>query len=178
MVILDLAKRSFRLFFVLLCGLALDHCAFAQFTTATLNGTVVDQAGVPVPGTKVAVQNVETGFSQESISNDSGEYLFSRLPVGSYKLTAEKTGFATYVQTGIQLSVDQAVTERIVLSLQSVSQQVTVSADASIVGSSAACSGCYFLTSLSAGSGALFSRACWIVFANPKPPRDEIACAN
>ncbi len=109
-----------------------DHLA-AQFTTATLSGNVVDQSGAAIPGAKVAVQNVDTGFTQTASTGPAGDYLFARLPIGKYKLTVEKEGLQTYVQSGIELDVSQTATQKVVMTVGAVSQQVTVTGDASIV---------------------------------------------
>jgi hypothetical protein len=104
-----------------------------QFTTASLSGSVVDQSGASVPDAKVTVQNIDTGFTQTITSGSSGDYLFPRLPIGRYKLTVEKEGMATYVQSGIQLDVSQAATQKVTLNVGAVSQQVAVNGDASLV---------------------------------------------
>jgi hypothetical protein len=65
----------------------------AQFTTASLNGLIVDPSGAAVPGAKVSIRNTETGFNLTTTTGDTGLYLFPRLPVGSYTLTAERAVF-------------------------------------------------------------------------------------
>src|SRR5215469_821912 len=71
----------------------------AQFTTASLSGIVTDASGASIPGATVTVMNLDTGFRQTVASGATGEYLFPRLPIGAYKLTVEKSGFSTYVQS-------------------------------------------------------------------------------
>lgn len=105
----------------------------AQFTTASLSGTVADQSGASVPDAKVTVQNTDTGFTQTVNTGAAGDYLFPRLPVGKYKLTVEKEGLQTYVQSGIELTVSQTATQKVAMSVGAVSQQVTITGDASVV---------------------------------------------
>ena len=62
----------------------------AQFTTASLSGTVTDQSGASVPEAKVTVQNTDTGFTQTVNSGPAGDYLFTRLPIGKYTLRGGK----------------------------------------------------------------------------------------
>lgn len=104
-----------------------------QFTTASLSGNVADPSGAVIPDAKVTVQNVDTGFTQTVNTGPAGDYLFTRLPVGNYKLTVEKSGFAPYVQAGIQLAVNQTATQAITLNVGALSQQVAVTGDASLV---------------------------------------------
>src|SRR2546425_1689164 len=108
--------------------------AYAQYTTASFGGNVVDSNNAVLPQSRVIVRNVDTGFSQSATTDQSGAFLFPRLPVGSYELRVERTGFSTYVQTGITLAVDQAATQTVVMQIGQVSEEVTVQADAELVG--------------------------------------------
>ena len=65
----------------------------AQFTTASLDGTVVDPSGAAVPDASIRMENTETGLIRNTRSGPDGHYLFPALPVGVYKLTVEKSGF-------------------------------------------------------------------------------------
>src|SRR5260370_13962263 len=104
-----------------------------ESTPASLGGTVTDTSGAPVAGTKVAVRNTETGFSLTTNSGDDGGFLFPRMPVGSYELAADKPGFSTYVQKGIQLTVNQLASQTIVLQVGQVSDRITLEANADLV---------------------------------------------
>ena len=67
-----------------LLALTLSAVANAQYTTASLGGTVTDSTSAPVAATKITVRNTETGFSLTTNSGDDGGFLFPRLPVGAY----------------------------------------------------------------------------------------------
>ena len=96
---------------VLMMGLFAGLPLFAQYTTASLSGRVLDPTGAAVPGAVVTVQNTEPGITRTVNSATDGHYLFPALPVGNYSLSVAKTGFQTYVQSGIVLSVNQAATQ-------------------------------------------------------------------
>ncbi len=113
--------------------LLLPNGLIGQYTTASLGGTVVDMSGAAVPSARVTVQNMDSGFTQSFNTGFTGDYLFSRLPVGKYKMTVEKEGLTTYVQSGIELTVNQAATQTVTMTVGSISQQITVSGDASLV---------------------------------------------
>jgi hypothetical protein len=124
------------IFVFLVVGVApflVPNLVIGQFTTASLSGTVADITGGAIPDAKVTVQNADTGFTQTVASGATGDYLFSRLPVGNYKLTVEKQGMTTYVQSGIRLEVNQAATQKVTMTVGAVSQEVSVAADASLV---------------------------------------------
>ncbi|MFT4112605.1 TonB-dependent receptor domain-containing protein [Silvibacterium sp.] len=107
--------------------------AMAQYTTAKLSGIVTDNSGAAVPGAAVSVEQIGTGYKQAIRTGSTGEYLFPSLPVGVYRLTVEMANFTTYVQNGIVLSVGQSPTQNVALQVGSVNQQVTVTANASLV---------------------------------------------
>lgn len=107
--------------------------AQAQYTTASLAGTVVDPSGAAVPGAKITVTNINTGLTRTNQTGSDGSFLYASLPVGPYSLTVQKTGFVTYVQKGIVLTVNQTASVSVSLKLGQVSSQVTVSANTETV---------------------------------------------
>jgi hypothetical protein len=78
-----------------LCGLLLfmlSLTAHAQFK-AGIQGTVKDSSGGLVPGARIILINLENNKTQETETSDEGYYRVSNLAPGTYKLTAEKTGY-------------------------------------------------------------------------------------
>jgi len=114
---------------ILCCSLQL----LAQYTTASLDGSVSDESWALVPAARVTVRNVDTGFKQTTSSDSSGAFLFSRLPVGRYELQVEKEGFSTYLQAGITLAVNQDASVRVALKLGKLAEHVTVEANTELV---------------------------------------------
>ncbi|MBI3695392.1 MAG: TonB-dependent receptor [Acidobacteria bacterium] len=113
----------------------------AQFTTASLGGTVRDSTGAFIPDARVTVRNTETGFVQNVATDATGSFLFSRLPVGNYELRVEKQGFTGYVQSGMQLTVDRMATQNVTLQVGAVTEQVTVQAEAELIQTRTAAAG-------------------------------------
>ncbi|HYR43495.1 MAG TPA: TonB-dependent receptor [Terriglobia bacterium] len=107
--------------------------AWAQSTTAQINGTVKDPSGAVLPGVEVTVTQTATGAKRSTVSNETGNYVLASLPLGPYMLQAELPGFKAYVQTGIVLQVDANPTINVVLQIGQVSEQVEVQADAGLV---------------------------------------------
>jgi hypothetical protein len=127
--------RRFALEALLCCAvitlLALPGAA--QFTTASLGGRVTDPSGAAIPGAHVTVRNTGTGFTQTVTTVATGAYLFPNLPVGSYDLTLRSTGFRSYIQHGITLTVNQAATQNVTLQVGQITQQITVRSNTSLV---------------------------------------------
>src|SRR5437764_10301671 len=124
---------NYRAFRCAILGLLLAICASAQFTTASLSGLLLDASGASLPDAQITVRNVDTGFSLTIKSDADGSFLFSRLPVGTYQMTVEKPGFTTYVQSGIQLSVNQNANLTVTMQVGQLLDKVTVEANAELV---------------------------------------------
>src|ERR1700726_4893517 len=67
---------------ILVLGVQLITPAAAQYTTASLGGTVQDPAGAVIPGAAVTVENEDTGLSRTATSQPDGTFLIPALPVG------------------------------------------------------------------------------------------------
>jgi len=128
-------KRRTRLFFM--GALLFASCSFglAQ-VSASINGRTIDASGASIPQTVVTVVSQETGVARTVTADDSGNYRILSLPVGRYQLKAEKPGFKTAVETGVNLTVGQEAELNLTLEVGELQQQVTVSAELPLVNTS------------------------------------------
>jgi hypothetical protein len=119
-----------RVFSALLLSLFVSSAAFAQSTAAngSIEGTIVDTAGGVLPGVTVTVVHVETGTERSTVTNEKGLYRASLLPLGTYRVSAELQGFKKFEQTGIKLSVGEAAVVNVTMSVGTLSETITVSA--------------------------------------------------
>lgn len=117
---------SGRLSVIFLCILGLSFFPVEAQVSANLSGRVTDPAGAAVPGASVTANNLDTGNSRTTLTNQAGEYQLFELPVGRYEVRASKDGFAEKVRTGILLVVGQDATADLSLQVGEVKQQVTV----------------------------------------------------
>jgi hypothetical protein len=76
----------------------------AQLVTGDILGTVTDSTGAVIPDAKVTVHNTGTGYTRSVESSKAGEYTFTQLQIGTYKVTVEAKGFKTFSQTGLVLA--------------------------------------------------------------------------
>src|SRR5881296_1280741 len=88
------------LFAMVLVVLVAAIPGFAQLPTGTILGTVKDASGALVPGAAVTAQNLETGTSRSTLTNETGAYRLAALPVGRYDLRVELAGFKATTQRG------------------------------------------------------------------------------
>src|SRR5678815_2046768 len=101
--------------------------------TAQINGLVKDSSGAVLPGVEVTATQTSTGVSRQSVSDERGNFVLPNLPIGPYKVEATLPGFRTFVQTGIQLGVNQNPNLSITLEVGQVSQEVEVQANVTLV---------------------------------------------
>ena len=77
--------------------------------TGSIAGVVTDSSGAVVPGAQVTATNTGTSASRSIQSSESGAYSIANLPVGSYTVSFEKTGFKPMKFDGVTVSVAQTV---------------------------------------------------------------------
>ena len=80
---------------VLSLAVALAADAAAQTTTGTISGRVADAQGLPLPGVTVTAASSNLQGIRTAATSANGDYIFTGLPSGTYKLTFELSGFQT-----------------------------------------------------------------------------------
>ena len=103
---------------------------FAQ--TTSFQGAVSDGQGALTPGAIVSLKKTDTGAQRQSITDDRGEFNFSQVQPGEYRVEATKPGFRTF-GSSVRLQVDTPSTLSIRLELGTVSEVVNVEAVATVV---------------------------------------------
>ncbi len=114
-------------------ALAATIPALAQTELATLTGLVTDPSGAVLRGATIRVTNEATNISASTPSNDSGRYVLPSLRPGVYRVETSLAGFRKQVQSGVTLQVNQTARLDIALQVGDVSEQVTVTAEASLL---------------------------------------------
>ena len=133
---MTLKFRSFRLY--LLVAFAVFLFGFtnlplqAQTDTGRVTGIVEDTTEAIIPGATVTVENAQTSTKQTATTDSTGNFNFSGLPRGLYKITASMNGFLTTTQNfELQVSQTQTITFR--LNAGGSSQTIEVTSAAPIV---------------------------------------------
>jgi hypothetical protein len=125
------ALRALILATLFVSGAAM--AAHAQETTGTITGAAKDQTGAVLPGVTVTVKYLQTGATQEFVTNESGLYTAPLLQPGDYEVTFALSGFQTRVVKGIQLHVNDRLEVNGQLGVSNVSETVEVSAASQFV---------------------------------------------
>jgi hypothetical protein len=114
--------------------LAFGNLVFAQTRdTGAIFGTLADAQGAFVPGAQIRIENAATSQARTALTNESGAFLFSLLPPGSYSISVAQTGFRRYERRGIQLQANENVAVHVVLEVGDVQSTITVEGSASQV---------------------------------------------
>ena len=126
-----LRNSKLGVFVVLLLCSAI--AAEAQVSTAEIVGKVLDPSGAVVTGAKVTAKNKDTGFTRETVSTASGDFALTVLPVGTYKVTVEASGFATTVYEKVELGLGSKVNLDVNLKLGSGREVVIVTEETPLI---------------------------------------------
>jgi outer membrane receptor protein involved in Fe transport len=121
-----LVSCSTLLLFVLL----LPPNTLAQRINGAIVGTVTDASGAAVPAARVSIRDVNTSITRTFVTDDSGYYSAPQLPPGTYDVSVLKPGFSVASRTGVTLLVDSTARVDLTLTPGTVTEAVSVSAEA------------------------------------------------
>jgi Carboxypeptidase regulatory-like domain len=114
-------------------------CAYLQAqTSGRILGQVTDPSQAVIPDSRVTAESVATGVKRATVSDSQGRYVFSDLPIGVYRVSAEAKGFQTQAHTDVTLTVASTVTVNFPLAPGAVSETVQVTSEVEAVNTDAA----------------------------------------
>jgi len=124
---------SMSVFLFLLVSGGCAHLRAQSVAVAQIQGVISDPSGAAVPDAEIQATQTDTGLAVKTVSGSGGNYILPNLLVGPYSLVVSAKGFAGYAQSGIILHVGDKVRINVTLKLGTVTQQVNVVANASMV---------------------------------------------
>jgi outer membrane receptor protein involved in Fe transport len=114
--------------FILLLVVAAPAINAQVSATAEISGTVRDGGGLVLPAVSIKLESVSTGLSRTATTNEDGFYQIVGLAPGTYRLTAERSGFKTIAQSNVELIVSQRAAVDLTLEVGEVREVVEVAA--------------------------------------------------
>src|SRR2546422_5409771 len=114
----------------LVCML-LTVSVYGQTTNGSIQGTVTDSSGATLSRATVTARNLDTGLTNSTVTTDAGLYSLPNLPPGRYSVKVEATGLKKYEREGVTVQTGSTVSLDIEMQLGSVTETITVNADAS-----------------------------------------------
>ncbi|MDQ1406159.1 MAG: hypothetical protein QOG55_1788, partial [Acidobacteriaceae bacterium] len=118
---------------LLLTALSIAPHARAQSTGGRIRGTVVDPSGGAVSGANLALINQATNVTANTVSGNSGEYIFLEVPVGTYDIEVAQQGFKRYTRKGIIVNLNEVLSLDIPLQVGGSTESVEVTGTPPVV---------------------------------------------
>ncbi len=109
------------IFALLALALRSERVALAQAGTGSIRGLVTDASGAVVPDVQIEATNVGTRLKFTTTTTGAGIYTLSSLPIGNYRVVAQRVGFKQYVQGPVVIATASTTTLNIVLEVGEVS---------------------------------------------------------
>ncbi|MEP7364320.1 MAG: carboxypeptidase-like regulatory domain-containing protein [Acidobacteriota bacterium] len=99
---------------------------FAQDPRGSIIGRITDVTGAVVPNVAVRAENVQTGVSATTTTNEAGRYNIPYIIAGTYRVSAELTGFKRFVRDNVQVRVGESTEVTIPMEVGQVSESIEV----------------------------------------------------
>jgi len=125
--------RLLALFTIFLTVIFELSFAQTQAINGSIRGRVADPAGAAITAAEVSVNNIATGFTRDTQSNDEGYFVIPNLPIGTYTVTIKKEGFETQRHPGVVLDAGTEGVIEAALKVGSVSTTVEVTGGAPVI---------------------------------------------
>ncbi len=113
--------------------LALILMLLPQGDTGQLTGAISDPNGAAIPNATVKLTSHSTSQLRDLTTKDSGDFAFTLLPPGRYKLEVTANGFTTVQMDDVRINITQTTSITVHLDPAVVTSTVTINADAPLV---------------------------------------------
>jgi outer membrane receptor protein involved in Fe transport len=107
--------------------------AWAQATSGTLAGHVVDKSGGPLPGVTVTAAQKATGYERSTVTGADGGFRLPSVLVGSYTVKADLAGFGSVTVDDVQIDVASSRNLEITLAQSAIAESITVVDEAPLI---------------------------------------------
>jgi Carboxypeptidase regulatory-like domain len=98
--------------------------------TGAIQGVVRDASQAAVVGAQITITNVQTNQRFEAVTGPDGSYHILALPAGMYKLNVVANGFRPFLETNIEVKVNDQLHYDVTLQVGSTTTEVQVEANA------------------------------------------------
>jgi Carboxypeptidase regulatory-like domain len=123
----------FRSLLLFAAAAGICHSGWSQEVTASITGTITDPRGAALPGATVTATSQERGQTYTALTNDNGLYRITQLPVGTYAVKIEKSGFDLASYPAFVLTLNQVARVDVTMKVGQTSETVEVTGSAPIL---------------------------------------------
>jgi outer membrane receptor protein involved in Fe transport len=120
------ASRSTLLMGAFLSLFLFSSAVIAQVDQGAITGTVQDPTGAVIPNAQIILTNTDTSLVLKGASDGSGNYVFSPLKIGHYKVSASSAGFSTTTHENLQVDAQSRLNVALMLRPGAAEQQIFV----------------------------------------------------
>ena len=113
----------------------------AQTIYGGLRGLVTDSSGAAMSNAKITLINEGTADARSAQTSTSGEYAFTQIVPGKYKIAVEFSGFKKYTRDAISLETQQQLTIDIKMEVGNVNESVQVTEEIPLIETATASQG-------------------------------------
>jgi len=107
-----------------------SQLAGAQVLYGSIVGNVTDPQGAVLPGVSVTITNTGTGLKLETVTDDTGSYVFRNLPPGTYDMSLSLRGFKEMREADVIVTAGNPKRVDVTLQVGAAQETVTVEATA------------------------------------------------
>jgi hypothetical protein len=134
---MDMTPRVPRRPGVLICAFLLVAAAaamaHAQVLYGSLVGSVTDSTGAALPGATVTIEQSETQFKRELVTDSGGGYNFTAVPSGTYTVSITMTGFRPISRRNVPVSLNSVARVDAKLEVGQLTETVMVTGETPIL---------------------------------------------
>jgi Carboxypeptidase regulatory-like domain len=117
-----------------ICFFGLPFSANAQTTSvAQVSGAVTDSTGAAIVAAQVSMTAIDKDQVRNVVTDSTGTYTLPNLPVGAYRLEVKAPGFKDYIQTGIELAVNNNILINVTMQVGAATERIEINATTSMV---------------------------------------------
>ncbi|MEJ2006793.1 MAG: carboxypeptidase regulatory-like domain-containing protein, partial [Acidobacteriota bacterium] len=127
-MMIDLLKKLKRPLWAVLVAVCFSAALIAQTSRISVRGQVTDPSGAAIPAATVTITG-PSHMLKVAQTDEQGRYVFRDLPLGTYTIKINTTGFATFTKTGIHLTAGHFEVVNAQMALTIEKQQVTVQSE-------------------------------------------------
>jgi len=102
-------------------------------TTGAISGVVTDPTGAIVPRATVTATNVDTNAARSQATGTAGDYTFSQLAPGQYRIEVKADGFRSQTEGPVAVQLSQVATVNFTMEVGQSTQTVEVTAAAPLI---------------------------------------------
>ncbi len=116
--------------FSILAFVSLYYAAFGQAIKGSLLGSISDSNNAAAVGATVTITETRTNITSTTTTNSDGNYVFSNIKEGVYRVESSLKGFKKVARENVQVDVNTTVRVDLVMPVGEVSETVTIEASA------------------------------------------------